>query len=436
MTQISHPTSALENYTQDYSDLFKDQRLFTGFQAIITGILGSGSTRIAQIAKSAPQTGTSPHSEQRLRRLIHNKNQRADLTPANISSKFTTRGAKRLAKHDEVKVILDGSDLRKPYSTSLEYLDTVLDLNGDPVAGYPTLNAIGIGQNGKQALLYHKTYSSLEDGFKSEREEIRIAIQTVTTALRAQGVGRIIWILDRGFDDRKVIDWILATGGCYVIRARHDRNITQTPDGKTKKLFETIKTKPSLGTLEMNRPVMVDGKLKRKPTQASTRAGSIWLPKPDVLVNVVALEFKRARAKNAEDQGWVLLTNLPVSNADQAQQVVALYVLRWSIEEVFAWTKTALDWEAARVLEFSAFRSLVALAWVAAAFIFELDEALEPKAFRALALLGGWVPHKTRGPGRRVLAWGLARFLDALLVEQLGYARGMQRVLFGEDMVL
>ena len=405
--------------------------------------------RCCRKGQEAPQTGISPHSEQRLRRLIHNKNQRADLTPAKIGRKFTARGAKRLAKHDEVKVILDGSDLRKPYSTSLEHLDTVLDLNGDPVAGYPTLNAIGIGKNGKQALLYHKTYSSLEDGFKSEREEIRIAIQTVTSALRAQGVGRIIWILDRGFDDRKVIDWILATGGCYVIRARHDRNISETPDGKTKKLFETIKSKPSLGTLEMNRPVMVDGKLKRKPTQASTRAGGVWLPKPDVLVNVVALEFKRARAKNAEDQGWVLLTNLPVGNADQAQQVVALYVLRWSIEEVFAWTKTALDWErprpvrcrfrvkkAARVLEFSAFRSLVALAWVAAAFIFELDEALEPKAFRALALLGGWVPHKTRGPGRRVLAWGLARFLDALLVEQLGHARGMRRVLFAEDMVL
>ena len=158
MTQISHPTSALENYTQDYSDLFKDKRLFTGFQATITGILGSGTTRIAQIAKSAPQTGTSPHSEQRLRRLIHNKNQRANLTPEIISSKLTSKGAKQLAKHDEVKVILDGSDLRKPHSTSLEYLDTVLDLNGDPVAGYPTLNAIGIGQNGKQAFLDPKTH--------------------------------------------------------------------------------------------------------------------------------------------------------------------------------------------------------------------------------------------------------------------------------------
>ena len=55
MTPILHPESALENYTRDYADLFKDQRLFTGFQATITGILGSGTTRIAQIAKSAPQ---------------------------------------------------------------------------------------------------------------------------------------------------------------------------------------------------------------------------------------------------------------------------------------------------------------------------------------------------------------------------------------------
>ncbi len=71
MTPISHPTSALENYTQDYSDLFKDKRLFTGFQAIITGTLGSGSTRLSCIARAAPQTGLAPRSARRLE--LHNK---------------------------------------------------------------------------------------------------------------------------------------------------------------------------------------------------------------------------------------------------------------------------------------------------------------------------------------------------------------------------
>ena len=113
MTQKNHPESALKSFTQDYSDLFHDHRLFTAFQATITGIIASQSTRITQIAKSAPQTGTVPHSEKRIRRLIHNKNQRANLTPEIISSKLTSKGAKQLAKHDEVKVILDGSDLRE-----------------------------------------------------------------------------------------------------------------------------------------------------------------------------------------------------------------------------------------------------------------------------------------------------------------------------------
>ena len=235
MTQKNHPESALKSFTQDYSDLFHDHRLFTAFQATITGIIASQSTRITQIAKSAPQTGLVPHSEKRIRRLIHNKNQRANLTPEIISSKLTSKGAKQLAKHDEVKVILDGSDLRKPHSTHLEFLSSVRDLNGNPVNGYPTLNAIGIGQHNKQALLYHKTFSPLDPNFKSEREEIKIAIQTVTTALRAQGVGRIIWILDRGFDDRKVIDWILETKGCFVIRAQHDRVVTTEFSGPTQK---------------------------------------------------------------------------------------------------------------------------------------------------------------------------------------------------------
>jgi Transposase DDE domain len=310
------------------------------------------------------------------------------------------------------------SDLRKPYSTSLEYLDTVLDLNGDPVAGYPTLNAIGIGQNGKQALLYHKTYSSLEDEFMSEREEIRIAIQTVTSALRAQGVGRIIWILDRGFDDRKVINWILETGGCYVIRARHDRVVSTDLSGPTRKLFKVTRAEPILGTFSMKRPVLVDGKLKKRPVQATARTGTVWLSAPAIRVNAVALEFVQARG-NRDDAGWILLTNLPVESFEAAQHVIFLYVLRWSIEEVFAWTKPALDWESTQLLEFAALELLVAMAWVTAAFVFELSDSLESSVLDRIAFLGGWVPRVGSSPGRRVLVLGLGRVLASLLVEQV-----------------
>ena len=417
MTLFHAPLTAIESFTADYRDLFKDARLYKGFQATITGILGSGTTRIRQIARAAPQTGCVAHSERRIRRLVHNHNQRADLNVEAITKKITAQGAKCLAREAEVKVILDGSDLRKPHSTSLEFLSTVRALNGDLIPGYPTLNAIGIGGDGLQALLYHRTFSPLEPEFKSEREEVRTAIEAITAALRAVNVGRITWILDRGFDDAKVIGWILATGSCFVIRAAHNRKIVESFKGKPKKLFETVQAQPVLGTLEMQRPIVTDGKVRKRKTLGTTRSLKTWLLEPDLMVSAVKLEFQGVRDKNPDERGWVLLTNLPVSTADEAQRVVALYALRWAIEEVFAWTKTALEWEAARVLAFTAFKRLVAFAWVAAAFVFNLGVSVEHRVVQHLALLGGWVPRVDERPGRRVLCLGLARVLNAMLVE-------------------
>lgn len=419
MTQNLIPAiDAFTAFTDRYADLFHDKRLHKGFQACITGILASGTTRLSRIARAAPQTGLAPHSERRFRRMMHNQNKRSDLNAEKIGKKILEQGAERLRNCDEVKVILDGSDLRKPYSTSLEHLSTVRDLNGHPIPGYPTLNAIGINPAGQQTLLYHKTYSPLETDFKSERDEVRTAIQTITTALRAQGVGRIIWILDRGFDDRKVIDWILETKACFVIRAQHDRVVSTELSGPTQKLFKVTRAEPILGTFSMKRPVLVDGKLKKRPVQATARAGTVWLSAPAIQVHAVALEFVQARGKR-DDAGWMLLTNLPVESFEAAQHVIFLYVLRWSIEEVFAWTKTALDWESTQLLEFNAFELLVAMAWVTAAFVFELSDSLESSVLERIAFLGGFVPRAGSSPGRRVLVLGLGRVLASLLVEQV-----------------
>ena len=68
------------------------------------------------------------HSECRIRRLIHNQNQRADVSLEKRTAKITSQGAKRLARASEVNVILDGSDLRKLHRSSLEFSSTERDL--------------------------------------------------------------------------------------------------------------------------------------------------------------------------------------------------------------------------------------------------------------------------------------------------------------------
>jgi hypothetical protein len=108
MTRFSEPLTALESFTSDYRDLFKDARLYKGFQATITGILASGTTRVRQIARAAPQTGCTPHSERRIRRLIHNQNQRADVSVEQLTAKITSQGAKHLARALTGSTVQDG----------------------------------------------------------------------------------------------------------------------------------------------------------------------------------------------------------------------------------------------------------------------------------------------------------------------------------------
>lgn len=134
-------SGTLHDYAWNYWGLFKDVRLYKGFEACLTGILGSHSGCLQRIAGSIPGAGT--HMERRLRRLIHDENKRSTLSPEALGKTLTEQGAAFLHGADEVKVIVDGSDLRKPHSQKLQYLDRVRDLKGHVVNGYHTLEAIG-----------------------------------------------------------------------------------------------------------------------------------------------------------------------------------------------------------------------------------------------------------------------------------------------------
>lgn len=195
----------LSTFLQPYHDLFRDRRLVAGFEAALAGILASGGTRLSQMARTAPTLGGTPHAECRLRRLIHHQHQRSDLTPEALTTRLQQQAALRLAHTPEVVIVLDGWDLLKPHTHCLEHLDTVRDLKGQPVSGDHTLNAIALTPDGRQTLLYHTTYSVWAPGFISENAVVHQALTQITQSLRSAGVSRLIFVLDRGFDDLKLI---------------------------------------------------------------------------------------------------------------------------------------------------------------------------------------------------------------------------------------
>ena len=430
--------SLLSSYTEGYRDLFHDSRIYAGFQTTLTGILASGSTRIRQIARAAPQTGCTPHAERRLRRLVGGQNKRATVKADALQKRLRTLGAQRLAKQDEVVVILDGSDLRKPHSKKLEHLSTVRALDGDLVPGYPTLNAPGLAADGTRALLYHTTYSHDMPGYTSDNAIVHQAVRAIVKALRQAGVLRIIFVLDRGFDDLNLIRLLARLDVRFVIRARHEtRKVRVWPTSEDLSLLDAVAAQGVQDSFEMRRPTSREGKTKFKLTPAVTRQREVFVDQGRVRLSIVKLDFA-VPLKALEEQGWVLLTNLPSAIEGGSGRVVRLYLRRWAVEDVFSWTKAALGWEEARVLSFAAFRTLVAFAWIAAAFVFSLGSSLDSPELQLLAHLGGHVPHKNRLPGKRVLLRGLERLAAALLVEQHGRdsevrqrLRSLSGVLFG-----
>ena len=407
----------LGEFVQPYRTLFRDRRLFQGFEGAVAGILASGTTRLRQMARATPSLGVAPHAERRLRRLIHHQNQRADLSADTLSERLRLQGAGRVAHTPELIVVLDGSDLRKPHSQTLEYLDAVRDLKGQLIPGYHTLNAIGLTPEGRQTLLYHTTYSTRAPGFTSENTIVLQAIRQIVGSLREAGVGRMIFVLDRGFDDLKVF-WLLTKLHVdFVVRVQHTQRRTRlNPTAEERTLQAALQLAPVSHAFEMARPVVREGQIKWRPTRTELRAQEVWVDEGKLRLNALHLHFPTR--PQGEEQGWSLLTSLSLSPGVNAGQVVRLYLRRWSIEDVFSWTKTALGWEQVRVLDFEALRTLVAMAWLAASFVFTLGEALDTPEVRLLAHLGGYVPHKNRPPGKKTLLLGLQRLAAAYLAEQ------------------
>lgn len=116
---------------------------------------------------------------------------------------------------------------------------------------------------------------------------------------------------------------------------------------------------------------------------------------------------------------WYLLTDWPVGTPSAAARLFQMYRQRWSVEEAFQFLKMCVGWEEVQVLDLEGVRTLVALGWVAAGFLYEIDGGWEWADVELLAKLGGYVPHKGRKPGKKILLWGLQRVQDYMVTQAI-----------------
>jgi hypothetical protein len=425
--------SPFADYLRHFDGLIGDRRTGVTFRETIKGIIAAGSLICQRIATHSPVLASTNKGGQRVIRLAKGEStKRSQLDAASLMERLRSRGLAELAESEteDLWLMCDGSDLRKPHAQRMPDLMQVKDLDGRLVPGYRTLNVLGITPK-RRGILYHRLFSSKEADFTSEPAEVQKALQTVHHALQEPQRWRsITWVMDRGFDDVAVWRTVWEQQEHLVCRVKHSERLIdyQTQDERwlakditaavaELRPYAQVQTEMVVRRGRQLRPKAqrVTGEIRACPLRLTYEANVRREGTAEALRKDVWLVEVRLLGTTLEP--WLLLTDWPVNDAESAVLIFRMYRQRWAVEDAFKFTKDCLGWEDVQLLDLTAIRTMVALAWVAAGFLYELGVTLEWPEVQLIATLGGWEYHKGRKPGKIVLNRGLHRIMDMLTTE-------------------
>jgi hypothetical protein len=423
----------LTSYVAAFDQLIGDKRTRKTFEETIRGIIGAGSLVCQRIAGQSPILSQGKKGAQRVIRLAMGEStQRSNLDDRHLTARLREVAVEQLeqAPEEEIWLIADGSDLRKPYAETMPYLMQVKDLEGNLVPGYRTINVIGVTP-GRRGLLYHHLFSSHAPDFRSEAAETQEALSMVSQALSSLNEHKTItWLLDSGFDDVAVWRTIWEAGEHLVCRVYHQERLVSFQDQQGQWQEGSVgQARAQMRKLARGQTTLVakrgkQPRAKMQPVEVEIAACPLRLSySTGVRRKQAGTRLTRevwlveVRILGTDQEPWLLLTDWPVTNEQSAARIFTMYRQRWGVEDSFKFLKTCLGWEEVQVLDWQALRTLVALAWVAAGFLYDLGVSWDWAEVQLLAKLGGWEPHKGRKPGKITLQRGLSRLLDMLVTQ-------------------
>ena len=127
-------------------------------------------------------------------------------------------------KNGDNLVIVDNSEIIKPFSNKLEALGQVRDgSTGKIEKGYWTTNMIAVGKKTKRPIpLYSHLYTSVEKGFISENKETYKGFDHVRNVLEDK---KATFIMDRDYDNIKIIKKVLNQEDDFITRLKKNRHL-------------------------------------------------------------------------------------------------------------------------------------------------------------------------------------------------------------------
>jgi len=319
----------------------------------LIGLLRSGQPIVCRMARHLPDQRTKFIS--RLDRLDQHlvKNSTFD-----NNVKETLPGVWLPYFKDDTPIILDLSDLAKPYARKMDYLAIVRDgSTGELVNGYWLLEMYA-------SMSRHNPVPILLEPFSHEEPyspgQNPVVLKAVHQIFELTG-GRGVLVVDCGFDAWVMFEDWLDNKYRFVARLVGKRHLLRfCGDCEQSDYGQWIAIQARQLAEQIPTPYRFHKLVKRrgKPTFRITQIGWVKVRLPGREENLTMVVSRLAGC----DTPLMLLTNLPVENLEDAKGVLRCYVRRWECEEAIRFLKSQVNLEKIRTLRWSAIRRLVLLA--------------------------------------------------------------------------
>lgn len=344
----------LDEYMLEYTDVLdKPRRKY--MRDMILGSIRSHSLILSQIAQKIQKiTDRCANSHQTEKRLSYNLNSErwSIMAMRGIHYDSMTEYVT-----DDTLVILDLSDIQKPYGRKLPDLKDVRDgSTGEIGLGYHLVS--GLLHLNKRMILpfWLDSFSTDEVGFVSQNWEIMDVVKSIFSVTDNRGILVYDSYLDIGHIFRDLLDMHIR----FVICLKGNRMMNfQTGKGIVDDKMRTQKLRYS-SRIAVKRP-RIGGK---KHWKLGYDYYPVTLPgrDDDQLYLIVA-------RREGMSEPIYLLTNLSITCAKDALRWVKGYFSRWGIEDTFRFWKQRFGLEDIRTTDIDNFKKLLWIAVIAFAFM-------------------------------------------------------------------
>jgi hypothetical protein len=213
--------------------------------------------------------------------------------------------------------------------------------------------------------------------------ESRLWVKGVQQAGPAPAGCTVIDVADRGADAFEFLDYEVNNGRLVLVRSMHNRQCFRGHEGtgEAVRLHDELRQQPA----KVQRTIEISAKPGRPARTAQTSITWVQVqlrapeqPRGDHGQNPLRMWAIRVWEENPpegrEGVEWFLLTNVPVTDADIACEMVSAYESRWVIEEYHKGMKTGVSIEAMQFTTGAALEAMIAILSVVALQLMQMRD--------------------------------------------------------------